>query len=83
VAQDRGKKGIVLDTKLPAAQAALKRLASTADVFIENSRPGAFARMGLSYEDLKVVNPNLIYVSITGFGSTGPYAGRPACESTL
>ena len=72
---------IVLDMKLPSAQAALKRLASTADVFIENSRPGAFDRMGLSYEDMKAVNPNLIYVSISGFGSTGPYAGRPACKS--
>lgn len=67
--------------KLPAAQAALKRLASTADVFIENSRPGAFDRMGLSYEHLKVVNPDLIYVSISGFGSTGPYAKRPACKT--
>ena len=61
-------------------EAALKRLASTADVFIENSRPGAFDRMGLSYEDLKAVNPDIIYVSISGFGSTGPYASRPACK---
>jgi hypothetical protein len=78
---DRGKEGIVLDMKLPAAQAALKRLASSADVFIENSRPGAFDRMGLSYEHLKEVNPNLIYVSISGFGGTGPYAKRPACKT--
>ena len=70
----------MLDTKLPSAQAALKRLASTADVFIENSRPGAFDRMGLSYEDLKAVNPNIIYVSISGFGSSGPYSSRPACK---
>jgi hypothetical protein len=51
---NRGKQGIVLDTKLPSAQAALKRMAATADVFIQNARPGAFERMGLSYEDLKV-----------------------------
>eukprot|EP01052_Picozoa_sp_SAG31_P013196 SAG31_NODE_789_length_12087_cov_5.727227_3_plen_78_part_00 len=68
---NRGKRGIVLDTKTEAAQDAVRRLAAKADVFVQNSRPGAFRRMGLSYEDLKAVNPDLIYVSISGFGQTG------------
>ena len=59
-AQNRGKKGVVLDLKLPSAAATLKKLAASADVFIQNMRPGAFERMGLSYEDLRKLNPNLI-----------------------
>ena len=57
---NRGKKGVVLDLKLPSAAATLKKLAASADVFIQNMRPGAFERMGLSYEDLRKLNPNLI-----------------------
>ena len=51
---------MVLDLKLPSAAATLKKLAASADVFIQNMRPGAFERMGLSYEDLRQLNPNLI-----------------------
>ena len=54
----------------------IRRLARTADVFVQNYRPGAATRLGVGYEDLKAVNPRLIYCSISGFGSTGPYASR-------
>ena len=80
---NRGKRGIVIDTKLEAGQRALKRLALQADVFIQNSRPGAFERAGLGYDDLKALNPDLIYVSISGFGQTGPYRRRPAYDAVL
>lgn len=61
----------------------LKEMVKTADVFCQNARPGAADRNGYGYEDLKVANPDLIYCSISGYGQTGPYARRPACEKLL
>ena len=52
-------------------------------MFTQNSRPGAFERAGLGYDDLKALNPDLIYVSISGFGQTGPYRRRPAYDAVL
>jgi crotonobetainyl-CoA:carnitine CoA-transferase CaiB-like acyl-CoA transferase len=72
---NRGKRAIVLDLKKTEAVEVLSELLLTADVLVENFRPGALARLGFSYETVSAVNPRLIYVSISGFGQTGPYAG--------
>jgi crotonobetainyl-CoA:carnitine CoA-transferase CaiB-like acyl-CoA transferase len=76
LAMNRNKRGIALNLKLPAAQAALKRMAARADVLTENYRKGALERLGLGYEALKAVNPALIYCSISGYGRTGPYSDK-------
>ena len=76
LAMNRNKRGIVLNFKHPAGVDALKRLAKDADIVIENYRTGTMERLGLGYEDLKKVNPEIIYCSISGFGRTGPYANR-------
>src|SRR2546421_12537095 len=73
-----GKKSVVLDLKRPAAIAAVKRLAATADVVVENFRPGVMARFGLDYETLKAGKPDLVFCAISGYGQTGPSGGRPA-----
>jgi crotonobetainyl-CoA:carnitine CoA-transferase CaiB-like acyl-CoA transferase len=76
LAVNRGKKGITLDLKQPDGVAVLKRLVGTADVLVENYRPGVATRLGVDYAALSAVNPRLIYCSVSGFGQTGPYAGR-------
>jgi formyl-CoA transferase len=76
LAVNRNKRGITLDLKQPAAVAILARLVATADVFVENYRPGVARRLGIGYETLGALNPRLIYCSISGFGQTGPYADR-------
>ena len=78
---NRNKKSAILDLKSPDGRAAALALAARADVLIENYRAGAMARLGLDYESLKEINPRLIYLSITGFGSTGPYAGRAGYDT--
>jgi crotonobetainyl-CoA:carnitine CoA-transferase CaiB-like acyl-CoA transferase len=74
MAINRGKRSIALDLKAPAARAVVEELASNADVLIENFRPGTMARLGLDYAHLKALNPRLVYLSISGFGQSGPYA---------
>ncbi len=76
LAVNRNKRGITLDLKQPDGVAVLKRLVATADVLVENYRPGVARRLGVDYETLAAVNPRLIYCSISGFGQTGPYAYR-------
>jgi crotonobetainyl-CoA:carnitine CoA-transferase CaiB-like acyl-CoA transferase len=73
-----GKRSLVLDLKRPEAVAVVRRLVETADVVLENFRPGVMARFGLDYPKLREVNPALIYCAISGYGQTGPSAGRPA-----
>jgi crotonobetainyl-CoA:carnitine CoA-transferase CaiB-like acyl-CoA transferase len=73
---NRSKRGITLDLKQPAGVAVMHRLVRTADVFVQNYRPGAARRLGVDYETLVALNPRLIYCSISGFGATGPYAAR-------
>jgi crotonobetainyl-CoA:carnitine CoA-transferase CaiB-like acyl-CoA transferase len=73
---NRNKRAITLNIAEPRGQALLKKLVATADVLIENYKVGTLARYGLGYEDLKAVNPRLIYCSITGYGQTGPYKDR-------
>lgn len=77
---NRNKESITLDLKSPEGKAALKKLAQTADVLVENLRPGAMRRLGLSYEDLKEANPGLIYASASGWGQDGPLAHLPGLD---
>src|SRR5213593_3765910 len=76
MAINRNKRGITLDLKTPEGVEVMHRLVRTADVFVQNYRPGAAGRLGVDYETLKRLNPRLIYCSVSGFGSTGPYASR-------
>jgi crotonobetainyl-CoA:carnitine CoA-transferase CaiB-like acyl-CoA transferase len=73
-----GKRSIVLDLKKPEAIAAVKKLVKTVDIVVENYRPGVMKRLGLDYPELAKINPRLIYCAISGYGQTGPGAGRPA-----
>jgi crotonobetainyl-CoA:carnitine CoA-transferase CaiB-like acyl-CoA transferase len=73
---NRNKRGIALDLKQAEAREVLFRLISDADVLIENYRQGTMEKLGLGYETLRASHPGLIYVEISGFGRTGPYAGR-------
>src|SRR6202051_3677647 len=70
-----GKKSVVLDLKRPDSVAAARRLIATADVLVENFRPGVMARFGLDYPALKAAKPDLVYCAISGYGQTGPSAG--------
>ena len=73
---NRGKRSLALDLKKPAAADVLWRLTERADVFIQNLRPGAVDRLGFGEEQVRKRNPTVIYLSISGFGETGPYAGK-------
>jgi crotonobetainyl-CoA:carnitine CoA-transferase CaiB-like acyl-CoA transferase len=77
---NRGKKSITLNISKPEGQKLVRELARISDVLIENYKFGDLARYGLSYEDLKKINPRLIYCSVTGFGQTGPYRERPGYD---
>ena len=78
IQQNVGKKNISLDMTKPQAVELLKKLVSHCDVVIENFRPGVMHKMGLDYETLSQLNPRLIYISITGYGATGPWTTRRA-----
>jgi crotonobetainyl-CoA:carnitine CoA-transferase CaiB-like acyl-CoA transferase len=73
---NRSKRSVVLDVKKSGATEALARLVARADVFVQNSRPGAMERLGIGPKQLRAQNPRLVYVSISGFGETGPYAHK-------
>jgi crotonobetainyl-CoA:carnitine CoA-transferase CaiB-like acyl-CoA transferase len=73
---NRNKRAIAVDWSKPEGAAVVRRLVETADVFVENFRPGAMAKSGLGYDDLRVIKPDLIYCSISGFGQSGPYRDR-------
>ena len=77
---NRNKRSLTLDLKDPKARDALLRLVATADVFVQNFRPGVAERMGLGETVLRAVKPDLVYVSISGFGETGPFAGKPVYD---
>jgi formyl-CoA transferase len=79
----RNKRSISLNLKSPDAVAILKKMAATADVLIENYRPDVKHRLGIDYETLRKINPRLVYVSLSGFGQTGPYANRPGFDQIL
>lgn len=71
-ALNRNKRSLVLDLKQPEAQEIIRKLAAKSDVLVEAYRPGALEKMGLGAEDIKKVNPKIIYTSVSGFGQTGP-----------
>ena len=73
-----GKNSLILDLKSPAGVEAVRRLVATADVLVENFRPGVMKRLKLDHESLRALNPKLIYCSISGYGQTGPSAELPA-----
>ena len=77
---NRNKRSLTLDLKAPSAKAALLRLVATADVFVQNFRPGVADRMGFGEDALRAVKPDLIYVSISGFSENGPFAGKPVYD---
>jgi len=74
---NRSKESLALDLKDPADIAALKKLLGQADVMLQNFRPGVIERLGLDYDAVKAINPRLVYGSITGYGSEGPWVQRP------
>ena len=77
---NRNKRSICIDAKKPGGVAAILRMAANCDVFVHNVRPEAMARLGLSYADLCAVKPDILYVSLVGFGQDGPYAKKPAVD---
>lgn len=82
-AYNRNKRGVVLDLKSEDGVARLKRLVESADVVLDNFRPGVMARLGLSPEALTETNPGLVTCSITGFGAEGPHAAKPSYDTVI
>src|SRR5215210_2837955 len=80
---NRNKRSLVLDLKKPAGYDALMKLLAKADVLVWNVRPDSMARMKLSYDDVKAVNPNIIYCGMFGFGQGGRYRRKPAYDSII
>jgi crotonobetainyl-CoA:carnitine CoA-transferase CaiB-like acyl-CoA transferase len=80
VAFNRGKRSVELDLKSDDDRSKLYELAETADVMVENFRPGVTTRLGIDFASMTAVSPNLVYCSITGFGSAGPYVEFPAYD---
>lgn len=83
LAQNAGKKSVTLDLKAPEGKDILRRLAATADVLVENFRPGVMDRLGLGHVALGHVNPRLIYCAISGFGQDGPWRDNPAYDQIV
>ncbi|CAB55724.1 CoA transferase [Streptomyces anthocyanicus] len=80
---NRNKRSLAVDLKDPAGKEVLRRLVTTADVFLQNYRPGVADRLGVDYASLAAINPSLVYVSISGYGEDGPYARRPGQDLLL
>lgn len=78
---NRGVKSVTLNLKSPEGRAILKKLVAQADIFGQNYRPGAAEKNGFGYEELKAVNPKLVYISISGYGPNGPHADLPGTDS--
>ncbi len=77
---NRGKQSIALDIKSPEGQQIVLELAAAADVIVENFRPGTMERLGIGYEDVRKLNPGIVYCSISGYGQTGPESDRPGYD---
>ena len=80
---NRNQRGIQLDLRNEKAKEIVRRLVKEADVLVENYRPGVMAKLGFGYEQVKALNPRLVYCSCTGYGSTGPYQKRPGQDLLL
>jgi len=83
VSCNRGKRSISLDLKTPEGKSLFRRLLAHADVVVENYRPGTLEKMGVGWEDAKLVHPRLVWVSVTGYGRQGPAARAPAYDSMM
>tara|TARA_R110002096_G_scaffold218507_6_gene406653 strand:+ start:90 stop:1295 length:1206 start_codon:yes stop_codon:yes gene_type:complete len=83
IAFNRGKRSLAMDMKQPDAQAAARKIAEKADVIVEAFRPGIMAKFGLSYDMVKAFNPNVIYLSVTGFGQSGPNSKLPVTDAVI
>jgi crotonobetainyl-CoA:carnitine CoA-transferase CaiB-like acyl-CoA transferase len=81
--QNAGKRNISIDLNIPGAREAILRLCETADVIVENFRPGALAAFGLDYESVAAVNPRVVYASLSGYGQHGPWRARMAYAPTV
>jgi crotonobetainyl-CoA:carnitine CoA-transferase CaiB-like acyl-CoA transferase len=80
---NRGKRSIALDLKAPEGREIALKLAAQADVVLENFRPNVMKRLGLGYEDVRAKRPDVIYLSITGYGQSGPYSSRPVTDTAI
>jgi CoA:oxalate CoA-transferase len=83
VSVNTGKRSVVLDLKNPAHLDAARRLVASADVVVENFRPGVIGRLGLGYEDCKAIKPDIVFCSISGFGQSGPLKENPAIDQII
>ena len=80
---NRNKRSLAVDLKAVEGKAVLLELVKTADVFLQNYRPGVAKRLGIDYETLSKINPRLVYVSMSGYGEDGPYVNRPGQDLVL
>jgi len=80
---NRNKRSIAVDLKAPGGVDLVKRLAKDCDVFVQNFRPGVMERLGLGEDDIRAVCPDIIYVSLSGFGEKGPFAGKPVYDPII
>jgi crotonobetainyl-CoA:carnitine CoA-transferase CaiB-like acyl-CoA transferase len=80
---NRGKRSIAVDIQTPDGAAIVRELATRADVVLQNFRPGVIDRLGLGYEAIRALNPEVIYASLSGFGSEGPYRDRSAYDTVM
>ncbi len=80
---NRGKRSIVLDVKTPEGRRAVLRLCEGADAIVHNVRTAAMHRLGLGYEEVRAVRPDIVYVALVGYGEDGPYAGKPAYDDLI
>lgn len=83
LAMNRGKRSIALDLKNPKGLEIARRFAHEADVVTQNFRPGVIERLGLGYDDVSAANPDVIYLTVTGFGSSGPLGKRPVTDQIM
>src|SRR5690554_1302825 len=80
VSANRNKKSVTLDIATEKGAETVRALARQCDVFVENFKVGGLRKYGLDYDSIKVINPSIVYCSITGFGQTGPYSSRPGYD---
>jgi crotonobetainyl-CoA:carnitine CoA-transferase CaiB-like acyl-CoA transferase len=83
LAQNAGKRSLALDLKSEAGKAIFRKLVATADVVVENFRPGVMDKLGLGYEELRKIRPDIVYCAISGFGQDGPFRDNPAYDQII
>ena len=83
LAQNANKKSLTLNLKVAEAKEVFRKLLKTADVVVENFRPGVMTRLGFGYDDISKINPRIVYCAISGFGQTGPDAHKPAYDQII